>query len=422
MNWRPSKVFYGWWIVGACVLIGLYISGAVFYGFTAIFEPIVNDLGWSYTQVSLAASLRGLEMGLLAPVFGILADRWGPRRLIFSAGILTAIGFFFLGRTTSLGMFYAGFLLISIGMSGCTMTVLMTAVAYWFRRKVGTASGIAMCGFGLGGLMVPVIAELIEKYEWRTTVTILAVGILVWVLPLSLVFRHKPEQYGYLPDGRVEDSVTLDNSPSLSHDVDVNVNLKQALRGNIFWILALAFTCQILLVNAVVTHAMPYLSSVGVTRSMSSLVATAIPLVSIGGRLGLGWLGDKINRRLLLVGALAMISLGVLCFGYAPIAGFWLLVPFLVLFGFGYGGCNALRPSLTREYFGRTNFGSVFGTLMGINMLGAIIGPTLAGWVYDVWGSYQGIWLVLAVLPIAVLVAVLTIPVSRNTAELADKV
>jgi hypothetical protein len=77
LNWGLSKVFYGWWIVGAAFFIALYVGGTVFYGFTAVFEPIAGDLGWNYTQISLAASLRGLEMGLLAPLSGILIDRWG---------------------------------------------------------------------------------------------------------------------------------------------------------------------------------------------------------------------------------------------------------------------------------------------------------------------------------------------------------
>ncbi len=84
------KIFYGWWIAGASFLIALYVGAVVYYGFTAFFEPIVSEMGWSYTQISLAASLRGLEVGLLAPLVGILADRWGPRRLIFGGVFITA--------------------------------------------------------------------------------------------------------------------------------------------------------------------------------------------------------------------------------------------------------------------------------------------------------------------------------------------
>ena len=118
-NRSQFKIFYGWWIVGASLLIALYMGGAVFYGFTAFFEPIANEMGWSYTQISLAASLRGLEMGLLTPVVGILADRWGPRKLIFGGVLVTASSLLLLGSTKSLVMFYSAFALMSIGVSCC---------------------------------------------------------------------------------------------------------------------------------------------------------------------------------------------------------------------------------------------------------------------------------------------------------------
>ena len=414
-------MFYGWWIVSASFFIAAYIAGAIFYGFTAIFEPIANELGWSHTQISLASSLRGLEVGLLAPIIGILVDRWGPRRLIFSGAIVIAGGLIFLSRATSLGTFYGAFALMAIGTSCCSMTVLMTVVANWFRKNMGIASGIVVSGFGFGGLLVPVIVRLIEVYDWRMTMTILAVGMLATVLPLSLVLRHKPEQYGYLPDGRVEGSATFDNGPGLSQAVEVEVTAKQALKSNTFWRLALAFMFHIMVISATVTHVMPYLSSIGFARSRASLMATAIPLTSIGGRLSFGWLGDKVNRRLIAVIAFAMMGLGMLCFGYASSAGTWLLVPFLVLFGIGYGGSNVLRPSLVREYFGRANFGSILGLMLGINMIGGIIGPPLAGWVYDNWGSYQGIWFVFAGLSMVALISVLTIHPASTAVERTDK-
>jgi len=410
-------MFYGWWIVAASFFIALYVGGVILYGFTAIFEPIANEMGWSYTQVSFAASLRGMEIGLLAPLFGILTDRWGPRRLIFSGGVITAVGLILLSRTTSLGTFYGAFVLIAIGMSSCSMTVLITAVANWFRRKMGIASGIAVAGFGAGGLLIPVIVRLIEMYEWRRTITILALGMLAIVLPLSLLLRHKPEQYGYLPDGQVESPVTPNNGPSLPQAIEVDTKARQALKSSTFWHLALAFICHTMLVSATVTHIMPYLSSIGIARARSSLIATIMPLMSIGGRIGLGWLGDKLNIRRIAMGAFAIMSLGMLCFGYASIAGTWLLVPFLLLFGIGYGGTNVLRASLSREYFGRANFGTIFGLIMGISMLGSIAGPPLAGWVYDNWSSYQGIWFVFAGLAVAALIALLTIPAAKTTVE-----
>ncbi|MFC1965623.1 MFS transporter [Chloroflexota bacterium] len=414
---KPSKLFYGWWIVGASFLVALYVGGVVIYGFTALFEPIADELGWSYTQISLAASLRGLEMGILAPIVGILVDRWGPRRIIFGGVVFTAMGLILLSRSMSLGVFYGAFVLIAIGISGCTMTALMTTVANWFRKKLGLATGIAFSGFGFGGLLVPLVVKLIDMYDWRTAMVFLALGMLVLVLPLSLLFRHKPEQYGYLPDGQIESLATLDSVLSPPSTVELNIPVRRVLKSRPFWCLALAFTCHSMVISAVIAHVMPYLSTIGIVRSMSSLVATAVPLTSVGGRLGLGWLGDRVNKKLITAGAFATMGLGLLCFGYAGTAGIWLLVPFIVLFGIGYGGINTLRIALQREYFGRTSFGTVLGVMVGITMSGSILGPPLAGWVYDNWGSYQSIWFIFAGLAVAAIISILAVRPVRTTVE-----
>ena len=406
------RPFYGWWIVAASFLIAFYVGGVVFYGFTAIFEPIAEEMGWSYAQISLAASLRGLELGLLAPLTGMLTDRWGPRRILMGGTILTAGGLFLLSQTSSLATFYGAFALLALGMSASTVTVLLTAVANWFRARAGLASGIAICGFGFSGLIVPVIVRLVDLYDWRMAVVFLGAGVLVIALPLSMVFRHRPEKYGYLPDGRKDAGVQA--AGSIPPPPELNVGARYALKSSIFWRISLTYMCHMIFVSSIITHVMPYLSSIGVVRSQASLVAMAIPIISVSGRLSFGWLADKFTRRKVAATAYIMMTLGLLCFGSLASAGLWLIVPFLLLFGIGYGGSNALRPSMVTEYFGRNNFGSIFGLMVGINALGGILGPPVAGWVFDTWGSYQGIWFVYAVVGIAAVLSIASITRTRT--------
>ena len=420
-KWKPSKVFYGWWIVGACFFIALYLGGIVYYGFTAIFEPIANEFGWSYTQISFAASIRGLETALFAPLAGILVDRWGTRRQMFSGLIITGLGLMLLSRTTSLGMFYTAFVLIALGVSATAGTVISTAVANWFRRRIGLATGIVISGFGFGGLLIPVIVRLIDMFSWQTTMVFLALGMWVIVLPLSLLVRNKPEQYGYLPDGEVSGTVTSDKSSAPAQTVEMDIGVKQALKSRVFWHISLALMCRALIVSAVVTHVMPYLSSIGISRATSSLVAAAIPLLSTGGRIGFGWLGDKLDKRWVMAGVFVMISLGLLSFGYTPTGGAWLLVPFLILFGISYGSTTVLRGALVQEYFGRGRFGTILGFMVGIMHLGTIAGPPLAGWVFDNWGSYQAIWFVFAGVAVVALIIVATTPQVGAITKLADE-
>src|SRR4030042_950769 len=142
-----KDLYYGWWVVIACFMINLYVGGVIFFGFTAFFEPIRQELGWSYAQISFATSLRGLEMGILAPVVGFLVDRFGSRKLLFLGTITLGFGLISLSATHSLAMFYASFLLIALGGGGCTSVVTMTAVAHWFQKNVGGALGVMASGF-----------------------------------------------------------------------------------------------------------------------------------------------------------------------------------------------------------------------------------------------------------------------------------
>ena len=114
------------------------------------------------------------------------------------------------------------------------------------------------------------------------------------------------------------------------------------------------------------------------------------------------------------------MGLGLLFFSYASNEGMWPLVPFIILFGIGWGGNATLRAALIREYFGRTKFGTILGFMMGMIALGGIVGPFLAGWVFDNWGSYQAAWLTFAGLVFAALIIMATTPPVSTNVQLAD--
>jgi len=383
-----KNVFYGWWIVGACFLIGLYVGGIVFYGFTAFFEPIRTEFGWSYTQISLAASLRGLEMGLFAPIVGFLVDRFGSRTLILVGAIVVGFGLILLSLTQSLAMFYVSFLIIAFGAGGCALLVTMSVVVNWFRKKVSIALGVMMSGIGASGLLVTLVVHLIDGYGWRTTLVVSGVGMWILGIPLSFVIRERPEQYGYLPDGETSGET---RSSTDTHGEEREVSLKEALGKSTFWYLNIIEAIRMLTVSAVIIHVMPYLSSIGVPRATAGIIAGAIPLFSITGRFGFGWLGDVIDKRYVMAVTFGLISLGMLVF--CNVRTVWFTIIFLLIFPPGYGGGIVLRGAIMREYFGRNSFGKILGVTYGSGAVGGIIGPTLAGRAFDTLGSYPMVWL-----------------------------
>ena len=382
-----NRVFYGWWITLACSLIGLYVAGSIFFGFTAFFEPIAAEFAWSYTQISFAVSLRGLEMGIFAPLVGFLADYFGPRKVLFGGIITTGAGLILLGQTQSLAMFYGAFVLLAFGAGGCTSVVTMTAVANWFRKKAGIALGVVGSGIGAGGLLVLPIVLLIDLYQWRTTLIILGLGMWAIGIPLSLVIRNRPENYGYLPDGEIPGIASESRE---IQDKGVEIGLKEAFKMRTFLYLNLVEFVRMMTIIAVFTHIMPYLSSVGMPRTTAGMVAAAIPLIGIVGRFGFGWLGDIYAKKYVLAVTMGLIILGMLALSFVHIR--WIIFPFLILYSLGHGGSMVVRSAIVREYFGRNSFGKMLGIIMGSASIGGIIGPTLAGWSFDTLGSYRSIW------------------------------
>jgi MFS family permease len=155
---------------------------------------------------------------------------------------------------------------------------------------------------------------------------------------------------------------------------------------------------------------MPYLSSVGINRTTSSLVASALPLASILGRLGFGWVGDRLKKKRLSVAGFVIMGFGLIFFDCAYSGQAWLLTLFLIFFGIGWGGNVTMRAALLRECFGRERFGTIFGFITGVMMLGNFAGAPVVGWVFDTWGSYQGVWFALAGLTMAAVIIISTTP------------
>jgi MFS family permease len=413
---RPRfRLFYGWYIVIACVLIAIYCSGVLTRSFTALIEPIVDEFHWSYAVVSVAASIGGLEAGLLAPVVGFLFDRLGPRKLIIIGAAITGLGLLLLSRTNSLVMFFISFILISAALSISAGVVPMTLVGNWFRKRVSLATGIVVSGVAAGGIMVPLVTWVVDVYDWRMAMVIFGLGSWAIIFPLALVVRHRPEQYGYLPDGEVSKTIEIDKAHVVEQYDEVDVSAKQALKGRAFWHISLGMLCHFLVAIAVTTHVMPYLSSIGIPRATSSLVAMAIPLVTIAGRLGFGWFGDRFDKRRVTATGMALMLIGMLMFNYIGIAGTWMLVTFIIVFGIGYGGPVPMSAALVREYFGRARLGTLLGLTTGVAYVGSLVGPPMTGWIYDTYGSYQGAWFIMAGLSVAGMVSFITAPPASRT-------
>jgi len=130
------------------------------------------------------------------------------------------------------------------------------------------------------------------------------------------------------------------------------------------------------------------------TRPQAGLIAAAVPLISIAGRVSFGWLADVWAKRYVMALTFGLMGAGMATFSQIHLS--FMILFFLILYPPSYGGATVLRGAIMREYFGRESFGKMMGILMGSSSVGGIIGPTLAGWVFDSFGAYQTLWILYA--------------------------
>ena len=414
------KVFYGWWIILASSALTTYNGGILYYGFTAFFNPIVSEFGWTRAATSLAFSLQRLEGGIAAPIVGYFIDRLGPRKMSLFAVFVFGLGFILLSRINSLISFYIAFVIVSVGHSSGFYAVGATTVANWFVRKRGKAMGFLTGGVCLAGTLVPVLVWLISRYGWRTSLVIAGIGMWAIGFPLSFVFKDRPERYGLLPDGDTKEDATAwqstfsEKAGKANEEVpkpveEAEFTAMEAIRTKNFWMLATGLSISFMAMSAVFVHIMPFLESIGISREKAGLVVTFTIFFSGMGRLGLSWLSDYVDKRYVFCIALGLQSIGLLFF--ANIQSFWHIAVFLITFSPGYGGPIPLRPAIQGAYFGRKQFGTIQGLFLSVGTISAMIGPPFAGWICDVTGSYRLAFLILSAVPvIGILFFLLTPP------------
>jgi len=338
-------------------------------------------------------------MGVFGPLAGFLVDRVGPRKLMLFGWVVIGLAFLCMSRINSLWAFYGSFVLIATGFSFGSFVVPNTAVALWFTRKRSRALTLIYLGFGASGAIVPLISFSVGQIGWRETLALLAVILGVLGVLLSMVMRNKPGQYGLLPDG---DTVPVSEAPDLpstrgtvvegSALSSAGFTAREAIKTKAFWLLAFAFLFQHTGTSAVMVHIVPFLESVKLPTTLAATAVTGMTLSSLIGRLGFGFLGDFANKRRLIAIALTLQGVGLLLFSFIDADKSWLIIPFLLTYAPGYGGPIPLRPALQADYFGTRSFGTIMGLMASVSMLGGLFSPVVAGWVFDVTGTYRLAW------------------------------
>jgi MFS family permease len=370
---------YAWVVVWATFVCLALIFG-VSYSFAAFFESFAVEFSAQRADVSWIFGLSGFVYFVMGAGGGMLADRFGPR-IVCSAGMaLIALGLLATSWATTLLTVYVSYgLLVGLGIA-LVYTPSIASVQPWFTTRRGLAGGIASSGVGAGTLLVPVlVAMAIGPMPWREAMQVLALGVLVLGLLATALLRRAPA------------------APSSGSGGSASgLSLRETLRSPTFRWLYLATVLASPVMFIPFAHVSASARDLGLGEAFAVGLVGLIGVGSLVGRFAIGLLADRLGRAQTLV--LMQLSMGASYVLWGAAGGQGLLVVFALWFGLSYGSIVSLLPAICMDYFGGKSVASVVGTLYSGAAFGNLLGPVLAGAVFDHSGHYLGVMAVCGVL------------------------
>lgn len=375
-------VFYGWWLVGVAFLVLMVSNGSIMYSYSVVAVPVGEAFQASRMTMMLGMTGMTLAGGLISPFLGGMIDRGSLRGMMFIGALGLASGYLLLSFTTAswqVPLVYAGLMVLGINLLGPLTT--STLLARWFTRRRGMALGVAAVGTSVGGFVFPPLVQwLIDTYEWRNALRILGVGTLLVTLPAVWMVANRPGDRGLHPDGDAPPSGPAFAPPPLS--------TAALLRERNFWLVSMAMGLLFGVYSAVLANLVPFALGVGSPAERAAFLVSAIALAGIVGKLGFGTIADRLDLRVALGASMMLVMVGVACYLLGDT--YTLLLAGSVSLGLAAGGMLPVWGSLLAVLFGAANYGRVMGLMNPVIMPLTLVGPPLAGLIYDSSGSYAG--------------------------------
>jgi sugar phosphate permease len=417
---KRVSLFYGWVIVGVCVVSMVLIYG-IRHSFSVFFSPILEEFSWSRGNISLMFSLNIFIYGFLAPVAGTFADRWRARRMMPLGVMILALATAGCSFARELWHFYLLFgILMPLGSAFSGWPILAPALMNWFERRRGLVLGLGQMGGGLSFVYSMFVEFIILKWGWRNTYLVLA-GILVFLLfPLHLLFFHyRPKDKGLTAYGTTERAAVLGSKGASTMNLEASEwTLGQIMRSSQLWLLVLSYAFYWGIGGyLVLAHQVRFTEDAGFSSMFSVSVFALFGIMLFVGQL-CGFLSDWLGREKTATLATSL-CISALCalISVRNTSQPWLLYIFAIGFGYGAGLFTPTIFAGLADIFHGRYFGAVAGLLLTGMGAGGAIGPWLGGYLFDISGSYVSAF-ILCILCIAAGCLFLWIAAPRKAAGL----
>jgi len=392
---------YRWFVAAAAILIQLCLGAA--YGWSVFVKPLVKVEHWSLPAVSLTFSLAIFCLGIGTAIGGTWQDRVGPRVVCSVAGVLYGLGYFVAAaavRNHTLPGVYLGYGVISgLGMGMGYVCPIATLVK-WFPERRGLMSGIAVCGYGMGALvMSAVAAPRIATVGVSSTFMQLGAAYLVLVV-VGAQFLRNPTQTAAMEAAQARSGA-------------VEFTTRQALGSQQFWVLWLMLFFNVSAGIMIISQASPMAQQLaGATPVAAAGVVGVIAIFNGLGRVVWAAASDYIGRTRVFMLLFLLQACVFFALPHCQSLGLFTVVVGLV--GFAYGGGFGTMPSLTADLFGSRSMGGIYGCILLAWGCGAVPSPMLIAYVREHTGGYSAAIYGIAVVMVAAIALPLLVKPGAN--------
>ena len=378
---ESSPKYPGWVVLAAAVVGMIFSSGPMLYGSIGLFVPYFeSSFGWSRSDIMLSLTLNTIATVISAPICGRLIDRFGARKVLLPSILIFVLvwGSFPLFFTGNLFLFYFIVSLLGLVTVGTQSITYIRIISAWFDQKRGLAIGITASGIGLSYMLTPLtIHALLEHILWNQIHMVLAAIVLFVSFPVMFFAIENS------PEGAGKETNEQSNSGADCY----GVTLREAARTREFWVISLAIMLFSLLLTGLIPHVVPIMLELDVDLKTAAQVASVMGFATFVGRIGVGYLVDRIFAPYAAIAFFGAAALGLLMLSSGSTGSMAFLAAAMI--GLGFGAESDLIGYFVSRYFGLKCFGEIYGYIYGAFLMGAGAGPLLLGFGYDFFGGYM---------------------------------
>lgn len=388
----------GWRQVGICFML-LAAVGMIASTYSIVAVPLAREFQPSRMVLMLAMTVYSAMSAILMPLLGNLMDRYSIRKLMVAGCLLLGAGYAGISLASDFRQVLAIFALLiapaNVLLGPLAATVLLSR---WFDERRGRAIGIAIAGVAAGGFFFPMIIQgLLDTHQWREALQLLGLVLVLWTVPAAILVVDRPADRGLHPDGAAEPSAEARREMA-----GAPISARAILTDPAFWMIAVTVAVVTSGMKGMVTNLAPLAIDHGIDASEAAYLVSIYAGCGFVAKMAFAALSDRLGPRVLMFAALGGFAVGMACLTQAHL-GYGMIAVGVAIIGL-FGGLMVPTESyLVPRVFGRRAVGRAMGLLSGTILIALLSTPPLFGLIFDVTGSYMGIFWAFSGLAVAAL-------------------